>query len=382
MNREVMIVAGEASGDLHGANLVRAMKKSRSDLLFFGMGGEELIQSGVEVLYDAEKIAVVGIVEVLSHIKDIIKAQRLLRKALRERKPGLLIVIDLPEFNLMLAKVAKQNNIPVFYYISPQVWAWRSGRVKTISERVDTLGVILPFEERFYRERGVAATYVGHPLLDSVIVTLSRDEFCGRYGLPREKRIVGLLPGSRRKELSKLLPIFLEAAHRLQRSSDEELLFLIPLASTLTQKDLLENGLSGYESSLDVRVIEGDRYELMASCDGVVAASGTVTLELALLDVPMVVVYKVSKNTYFLGKLLVKIKYFSLVNLIADESVVTELLQHEVQPETIEEELRSLLFDRNRRAEMKKKYSRLREILGGSGASETAAKLALQTLSG
>lgn len=375
-----MIAAGEASGDLHGANLVRSMKSENPDLHFFGMGGVELSSVGVEVLFDAQKIAVVGVMEVFAHLPDIIKAQRLLRQSLTERRPRLLIVIDLPEFNMMLAKKAKSLGIPVFYYISPQVWAWRSGRVKTIAQRVDNIGVILPFEEQFYRERGVSAHYVGHPLLDSVKVTLNRDEFCNRYNLGVHKKIIGLLPGSRRKEISKILPILLEAADQLHKTSNEELIFLIPLASTLTKDELLKNGCQEYSSKIDIRIIEEDRYNLMSSCDAVVAASGTVTLELAIVDAPMVVVYKVSPTTYFLGKLLVKIKYFSLVNLIADQPVVTELLQDEVNADTIVKELHSLLFDANRREAMKNSFSLLRDKLGSTGASAQAAKIALKTM--
>ena len=380
MNPEIMIVAGEASGDLHGANLVRAMKKDNPDLKFYGMGGVELQNAGVDILFDAQKVAVVGIVEVFAHLYDIWQAQKILRNALVKRNPGLLIVIDLPDFNLLLAKAAKKNGIPVFYYISPQVWAWRSGRVKTIAERVDRIGVILPFEERFYKERGVNAKYVGHPLLDSVAVTMSRKEFSRCYNLPEGRKVVGLLPGSRRKEVAKLLPTFLESAHLLQKTSNDKILFLIPLASTLTIEDLKNNGLEKYQSLIDVRVIEKDRYELMASCDAVVAASGTVTLELALLDIPMVVVYKVSRNTYYLGKLLVKIKYFSLVNLIADTPIVTELLQDEGRPEVIQKELALLLYDSTRLSEMKRGLKELRELLGSSGASSQAAALAFDTL--
>ncbi len=379
MKNDIMIIAGEASGDLHGANLVRAMKKMAPDLKFFGMGGVELASAGVELLFDAQKIAVVGVIEVLAHLSDILSAQRILRKRMRESRPALLILIDFPDFNFLLARKAKKLGIPIFYYISPQVWAWRSGRVKTIAKLVDNIGVILPFEEKFYRDRGVPAHYVGHPLLDTVKVKMDRKTFCEKHGIPQSKRMVGILPGSRRKELASLLPTFLQAMEKVQQQSEEDLLFLLPLASTLKERDLRENGLDTYYD-IEVRILLEDRYEMMSCCDAVVAASGTVTLELALLETPMVVAYKVSPATYFLGRLLVKGKCFSLVNLIADEPFVPEFLQNEANPDNIAKEIARLLFDENAKKTMKNSFFSLNNKLGTAGASQQAAELALLTL--
>ncbi len=376
-----MIIAGEASGDLHGANLVKAMRRQTSNLQFYGMGGVELASAGVEILFDAQKIAVVGIVEVFAHLADILSAQRILRRRMEENRPELLILIDFPDFNLLLARKAKKIGIPVFYYISPQVWAWRSGRVKTMAKLVDKIGVILPFEESFYRERGVVAHYVGHPLLDTVRVDMDRQTFCEKHGLPQSKKIVGILPGSRRKELASLLPTFLASLRRVQEKSNDELLFVLPLASTLTEEDLVDNGLDPDNTGLKIHIILEDRYELMAFCDAVIAASGTVTLELALLETPMVVVYKVSPTTYFLGRLLVKIKCFSLVNLIADAPFICELLQNEANPENISQEILRLLNDETAKNDMRKKFLDLKKKLGDAGASQQAAELALTTLS-
>ncbi len=375
-----MIVAGEASGDLHGAHLVKAMRRHEPDLVFYGMGGVELTAAGVELLYDAKKLAVVGAFEVLAHLPDIITAQRILKKRMKEDRPCLLVLIDFPDFNLMLAKKAKKLGIPIFYYISPQVWAWRSGRVKTIGRLVDRIGVILPFEEQFYRDRGVQAHYVGHPLLDSVKVEMSRDAFCRRYEIDPDHKIVGLLPGSRKKEISALLPTFLEAAKRMQQKYQKHIVFLISLASTITEEDLQENGLDAYRQFVDIRIVRQNRYDMMAACDAVVAASGTVTLELAILNTPMVVVYKVSPQTYYLGKLLIKITYFSLVNLIAEAPVVPELLQDQGNPGSIEVELAFLLFDEYTRHKMQEGLSLVRQRLGEPGASENAARLALQIM--
>ena len=379
-----MIIAGEASGDLHGAHLVRAMLEKRPDLHFSGMGGKELIDAGVDVLFDAKKIAVVGIAEVFSHLPDIFSAQKILKISLKEERPALLILIDFPDFNLMLAKFAKKLGIPVFYYITPQVWAWRSGRVKTIAARVDQIGVILPFEEEFFRSRGLAAKYVGHPLLDSVRCTMSREEFCDQQNIKNGELCIGLLPGSRKKEISSLLPVLLQTAVQLQKNneSQKKMVFLIPLASTISEEEIRNNGLDEYGEGLDVRLIRECRYDMMAACDAAVVVSGTVTLELALLDTPMVVIYKFSKGTYRLGRLLVNkdLKNFSLVNLIAGDEVVPELLQDEVCPERIESELTAIMFDKQKRADMSQGLELVREKMGKAGASEKAAELALALL--
>ncbi len=379
--KKIMIIAGEASGDLHGARLVQAMRQQEPGLAFCGMGSRELAAAGVELLFDASKIAVVGLIEVLAHLPDIVTALKMLKKRMRDDRPDLLILIDFPDFNLMLAKRAKKLGIPVFYYISPQVWAWRTGRVKTIGRLVDTIGVILPFEEAFYRSRGVAAHYVGHPLLDSVKVTTDRDSFCRRHGINPAHKLIGLLPGSRRKEISALLPDFLAAAKRLPGKYDHEFVFLLPVAATVSEEDLWNNGLETYSGQINIHLIREDRYDMMAACDAVVAASGTVTLELAILGIPMVVVYKVSPHTYFLGRLLVRhMQFFSLVNLIAERSVVPELLQDEVNPGKIEAELVRLLFDDKARAEMQTALAEVRCKLGHPGASQQAAGLALKLL--
>ncbi len=383
MNKKVMIITGEASGDQHGAKLVNAMLAKRTDLSFLGMGGVDLIAAGVDVLFEAKKIAVVGLAEVFSHLPDILRARKILRTALMKERPSLLILIDFPEFNLMLAKFAKKLGIPVFYYITPQVWAWRTGRVKTIGERVDLVGVILPFEEEFFRSHGLAAEYVGHPLLDSVHSTCNRDEFCRLHDIDPDHLCIGLLPGSRKKEISTLLPILLQTALRVQKKSSKKIVFFLPLASTISEEEIQESGLDDFTQELDVRLIKENRYDMMAACDAAVVVSGTVTLELALLDTPMVVIYKVSPGTYRFGKMLINkdLKYFSLVNLIADNDVVPELFQAEVTPERIEGEVSVILFDQKQRDKMLQGLELVRNRMGGAGASEKAANLALSLIS-
>ncbi|PID75346.1 MAG: lipid-A-disaccharide synthase [Deltaproteobacteria bacterium] len=379
MGKRIMIVTGEASGDLHAANLVRAMRQIDPNLTFFGMGGPRLESVGVEILVPAETLSVVGIVEIVAQGKDIWRAQQRLRKALREKRPDLLVIIDLPDFNLLLAKYARKQGVRVFYYICPQVWAWRSGRVKTIAARVDRLGVILPFEEAFFRERGLAATYVGHPLLDSVRTTQTREQFLTSQAIAADRKIIGLLPGSRSKEVLSLLPRFIEAARWVQTRLNQKVSFLLP-QSPLLELDIYKRAGLYSTDDLDIRLINEHRYNLMAACDCVVAASGTVTLELALLKIPMVVAYRLAPLSHLLAKLLVKLEFFSLVNLIADEKVVPELLQAEVCAENIGHEILELVTNDRRRKEMLEALQGVCDKLGRPGASKRAASVALELL--
>lgn len=380
--KKVMIIAGEASGDLHGARLVSAMLAKESELSFCGMGGKELAAVGVELLFDAKRIAVVGIAEVISHLPDIFRAQKILKSRMKEDRPDLLILIDFPDFNFMLAKYAKKLGIPIYYYISPQVWAWRSGRVATMKKLVDKIGVILPFEEQFFRDRGVAASYVGHPLLDSVKSDCSKETFCQQYGLDPDSLLIGLLPGSRKKEIASLLPVLLQTAGKVQAQSVKKVVFLLPVASTLTEEEVLNNGVNEYGKNLELHLITENRYDMMAACDAALVVSGTVTLELALLDTPMVVFYKVSPATYRLGKLFLNktLQYFSLVNLIADAAVVAELSQEDVTPEKLFAELNPLLLAGSRREKMLQGLALVRQRMGTAGASAKSAELALSLM--
>ncbi len=304
------------------------------------MGGRELRAAGVEILVDAAGLAVVGLIEVLSHLGDILRARRSLIAHLHSDRPDLLILIDYPDFNLLLAARAKRLGIPILYYISPQVWAWRKGRVRTIRRLVDRMLVILPFEREFYARHGVAVDFVGHPLVDTVQAALEREEFARLHGIDPARTLVGLLPGSRRKEVATLLPVFLSAAERLEQAHPGRCTFLIPQASTIDRGQLDRAGLAAVADRLDVRVISDDRYSMMAACDAVVAASGTVILELALLGTPTVAAYRISPHTYWMGRLLIRqIEYFTLVNLIAGREVIPELLQDAANPERIAHEL-------------------------------------------
>lgn len=376
LNKRIMIVAGEASGDLHGANLVKEALRLDPGLSFFGIGGPRMREAGVETLVDASRMAVVGLVEVIVHFNVISRAYLTLRKIIRSDPPDLLILIDYPDFNLRIAKLAKRAGVRVLYYISPQVWAWRVGRVKKIGRVVDRMAVVFPFEVPFYEREGIPVTFVGHPLVDTVHPAMTRVEGRTFFGLDPARKTVGLFPGSRRSEITRLLPIILESAKLLKERSPD-LQFILPLASSLTMADIAPY-LSG--SDLTVTVAEGRGYDVMQVCDAIISVSGTVTLEIALVGVPMVIIYRVSPLTYEIGKRLVRVDHAGLCNIVAGERVVKELIQEDAEPERIAEEIARILTDRDYAASVRRKLFAVREKLGSGGGSEKAARLALAML--
>ncbi len=371
-----MIVAGEASGDLHGANLVKEACKLAPDLRFFGIGGTRMREVGVETLVDASAMAVVGLVEVVTHFDVIIRAFTTLKRIIATDPPDLLILIDYPDFNLRLAKVARKAGVRILYYISPQVWAWRVGRVKKIGRVVDRMAVVFPFEVPFYEREGVPVSFVGHPLADAVHPTMTRAEAQDCFALDPSRRTVGLFPGSRRNEIRNLLPTILAAAGLLKERFPG-LQFILPLASSLAMSDIapyLE------DSGLEIKVVEGQGYDVMQVCDAIVTVSGTVTLEIALMGVPMVIIYRVSPLTYHVGKRLIKVDHIGLCNIVAGERVVQELIQDEAEPERIAAEIEKILDDGDYAAAMTAKLKTVKERLGSGGGSERVARLALEML--
>jgi lipid-A-disaccharide synthase len=374
--KEVMLVVGEASGDVHGAHLVQALLKREPDLRIYGVAGELLEQTRFEVLFTVAKLTGMGLVELVGNATDLWRAYRLLRRTLRERKPSLLILIDFPEFNLRLAKLAKGLRIPVLYYVSPQIWAWRQSRVGQISRWVDRMAVVFPFEVPFYEEHGVKVTFVGHPLLEAVRVTRDRGVVLEKLGLDPAKTTVAMLPGSRRKEVSAHLPVMLKAAARL--GSERDIQFICIRASTVDQQGL-DSMLR--ESVLKVPVVETDRYNAMNAADLVWTASGTATLETALLLKPMIIVYHLSRLTYLLARMLVRVDHIGMVNLIAGERIVPELVQDDFTPERIVEESRFVLDDQIGRQRIIEKLAKLRERLGSPGAAGRVADMAFAMMS-
>ena len=374
----VLIVAGEASADLHGSNLVRAMKKHDPNISFCGIGGQKMEAAGVEILFPSSQMAVVGLTEVFSRLPYIFKAYRQLKKMLKEAGPDLIILIDYPDFNIRLSGIAKRFGVPVLYYISPQVWAWRKGRIKTIADRVDRMSVILPFEGAYYEQHGLTTDYVGHPLMDSVPQSLNRTEVMSALGIDSDGPILGLLPGSRVEEIENLLPAMLEAAEMLS-FKHKSLKCILPLASTVSP-NLVEKEID--HSPLEIKLIQGKIYEALVACDIVLVASGTVTLETAILGTPMIIAYKVSQLSYWIGKMVVKVPFISLVNLVAGKEVVPELIQNEVTPQRLADEADAILKDGLKRENMIENLRMVKERLGGGGASEKTAKIALEMLAG
>jgi len=368
-----MIVAGEASGDIYGADLVIEALKLDPDLQFFGIGGARMREAGFDALVDSSEMAVVGLVEVIKHFDVISSAFQKLKKIILNDAPDLLILIDYPGFNLRLAKVAKKAGVKVLYYISPQIWAWRQGRVKKIARLVDHMAVILPFEAPFYQKAGVPVTFVGHPMLDLVNVAMDRSSAAASFSLDPSRKIVGLFPGSRHNEIERLLPVIIAAAVRLKERFPD-IQFILPLASTLKSNDIvpLLNA-----ANLDVTITRERIHDMVRACDAVISVSGTVTLEIALVGTPMVIIYKLSPLTYQLAKRLVKIDNIGLCNIVAGETVVRELIQEQANPATIAAEIERVLTDQTYHATITRKLGEVRAKLGQGGASALVARLAL-----
>ena len=388
------MVAGEASADLHGSNLVKAMKASCPGVTFCGIGGANMKQAGVKILVSSSDMAVVGLTEVVQRLHTIFRAANKLKATLKAHHPDLLILIDYPEFNLYMARIARRLQIPVLYYISPQVWAWRRGRVKKIAKRVDRMAVILPFEEQFYRKRGVDVDYVGHPLLDAFKPATRNlqqsPEVGGRRSEVRSQKskrqnpvssiqnpVVGLVPGSRREEIRNMLPIMIRSAEIL-KIRYPDIRCLLPLAKTI-EPEYIDSFIR--KSSLDIEVHQGDIYEVLDRCHIAMVTSGTATLDTAIMAVPMVIVYKVTPLSYRIGKILIKTPFIGLANLVAGERVVPELIQDEVTPERLADEALTLIENEHVRNNMITKLHRIRKRLGEGGASERTAKIALGMMS-
>lgn len=376
--QKVMIVAGEASGDLYGARLAACLLQSRPDWDIYGAGGSKMKAAGVRTLVNSEEMAVVGISEVIAHFPVIWKAFHRLTSEFKTSPPDLLVLIDYPDFNLRLAKKAAQHGIPVFYYISPQVWAWRAGRVKAITRLVKRMLVLFPFEVDIYRKSGLDCHFVGHPLLDEVLPPVGRDEAMQRLEIAESSSTVALLPGSRKREVEELLPRMLGAG-KLLKERFPAMQFVLPVASTI---DPGRVQAIVAESGLPVKVVREQVNEALAVSDAAVVASGTATLQTALMGRAMVIVYMVSPFTYLIGRLLIKLDSIGLANLVAGKKVAPELIQHEVTPERIAREVAGILEDTGRRGLMEQELIAVRQKLGGGGASQRVAGHIMEFLEG
>ena len=375
--KTVMIVAGEASGDMHGASIVREMLRIDPSLNFYGIGGNMMQEAGVKLLVNASETAVVGLTEVISKLGALFRIIRQMKISLDEMKPELVILIDYPDFNLnFVAPAAKKRGIKIFYYISPQVWAWRKNRINKIKRLVDKMAVILPFEVDTYAAKGFAVDYVGHPLLDLVKPAYSKQASQKIFNLDESKITIGLLPGSRLSEVVQLLPEMLRAAEILAQKI-QNVQFILPLADTLEEKTV-DDIISAF--NVKVKVISGQTYDAVSCCDLAIVASGTATLETALLGVPMIIIYKISPLSYFIGRLIVNVKNIGLANIIAGKTVVPELIQENASGNRIASEAIDILTDGKRKLEMIKELAAIRSKLGNPGAARKTAELAYHML--
>jgi len=372
--KKIMIIAGEASGDMHGARLVRAIKKRSPDAFVFGVGAHAMQDEGTRIIIDSRQLSVVGLTEVISKLRTIYQAMGSVKKALKRLRPDLLILIDFPDFNFRVAAAARKLKIPVLYYISPQIWAWRQKRVKQIKRLVDHMAVIFPFEAAFYRKHRVPVTFVGHPLLDRIPPPSAHESKRSDVKNP----VIGLLPGSREKEVTTLLPVMLQAAQQIYHSLPSAE-FLVS-CSTSIEEDLLKDIFRQHAGSLALTIVKGPVEPIFKESCILVGASGTVTLEAALYGTPTIIVYKVSPLSYWLGKRLIKVDYIGIVNLIAKKRLMPELIQEDASPRTIAETAIRMVNEPEKLKQLEKELVSVRGLLGGAGASDRVAKIAFNLI--
>ncbi len=369
----ILILAGEPSGEKHAASLVHYLKSQKPELNFYGMGGDLMAKEGVELLYHVNQTSIMGFAEVIKHLPFIKEMKNNLVKSLDERKPEAVILVDYPGFNLRFAVEAKKRNIPVYYYISPQIWAWGKGRIKDIQKLVSHMLVILPFEKEIYDKAGVKCTYVGHPLLEQLKFNRNKDEFFDQYKLYKSKPLVALLPGSRNQEVLSLLSEMISAVLPLIKQNK--------IQAVVGGVENVDQALYRIAKENNIPVIFNDAHHLMKHSDQAVVASGTATLETALCGTPLTVIYKTSALTYLLGRYVVKLDRISLVNIISKEMIVPELIQKDANAEKIRESVLNYLNHPDLVEKTKQKLSKLQSILGEFSASERAGNVILEGIS-
>ncbi len=370
-----MVVSGEESGERYGARLVKAIKARSAGIEFSGMGGEEMRSEGVDLICDIKKLSVVGLIEVLSNLSSVLKALKNLKRHLATGRHDLLILIDFPDFNMRLAKFAKKRGVKILYFISPQIWAWRKRRVKMLSRLVDQMIVIFPFEGDFYKEAGIQAEFVGHPLLDVMDVGNRENTIRSEIGLRDDQKLIGLLPGSRKSEVSRILPIMLQGAMILKEKFPD-LRFVIPAARGLG-RGFIEPFLKK-TAELKPFVFYDRYYEVIGAIDLGIVASGTATVEMAMMKKPMVIVYKLHLLTYLIGRMFVKIENFGMVNLIAGKKIVPELLQAQFTAGSLYEKVKAFLEDQQQVEKVKHELEVVREKLGKKGMFNRSAEIILK----
>ena len=382
MNHELLIITGEDSGALYGGNLAREIKKLSPDINISGVGGKQMRSAGVDIFCDVSDISVVGFWEVIEKLGLI---RRLYKQIIEKFDSGNVkgvVLIDYPGFNLKIAKAAKERGIPVFYYISPQVWAWRKSRVKTIKKYVDKMMVILPFEKEFYQREGVDVEFVGHPLLEVIasnseaISSSNKKEIYKEFGIDDRQIIIGILPGSRKKEIAYMLPEILKASS-LIKGKYPSVQFLLPLSQSI-EEDYLKNFITSDYSY--IKIVKGKNYDVMKVSDLLITKSGTSTLEAAIIGTPMIIVYKTSITSYYLAKALVNVTYAGLPNLLAGKEAAPELLQHKMNAKNIAEKTIYYLEKKDGLEQMREEFKNIKYSLGEQGASKRTASIIINHL--
>ena len=375
-HRSVLVVAGETSADRYAARLAEALRARGLDppLEFFGTGGDAMQAAGVELLCHIRELASIGPREALSHLRKYHQVYRQLTAVCRERRPAVAVLLDFPDFNLRLAKRLKRLGIKVIYYISPQLWAWRRGRIRTVRRFVDRMLVILPFEEEYYRSRGVDAVFVGHPILENFETDADRLAFCHRYSLDADLRTLALLPGSRPKEVAYILPAMLRASRLVSQAIPAQ--FLISVAPHIDSQEvmrLLNREVGDTSARRRFHILPADARLILANSDFAFVKSGTSTLEAALVGTPYVITYRISPVSWMLGKIMIRSRYKGLVNLIAGEEIVPEYLQAQATPQNLARAALRLLQDESQAGAMRSRLAGIRERLGSRRATEAAA---------
>lgn len=375
-HKKIFIIAGEASGDMHGAHLAEEIKSMDGSIKMYGLGGEKMQQAGVEIIYNLVDFAVVGFIEVLKHYGEFKKIFYNLLDRIKNEHPEAVILIDYPGFNLRLAKKLKEKNIKVIYYISPQIWAWGKGRIKLIKRCVTKMIVILKFEEELYKRYGVDATFIGHPLLDVAKPHMSKKDFMKTCNLSEDLKTVALLPGSREKEVERILPVSIKTAEIINQKL-KDVQFIILRAPTVKQK-IFDECLQ--KTNLHIKIIKDKTYDGINASDLVIVASGTATLETAVLNRPLIILYKLSFPTWLIIRCLLRIRDVGLVNIVARKLIMPEFIQFKARPARIARQAIDMLTSKERIAKMNKDLTELRELLGSEGASRRAAKIVLETI--
>ncbi|MDH3354200.1 MAG: lipid-A-disaccharide synthase, partial [Chromatiales bacterium] len=366
----IAIVAGEASGDLLGAELISAIREQLPDVQFEGVAGPQMVCAGCVALYPSEKLAVMGLVEVLKHLREILKIRKSLIAHWQQNPPDVFIGIDAPDFNFVLERALKQHHIPTVHYVSPSVWAWRRSRVKKIERSTDLMLTLFPFEADIYRDEGMKVEFVGHPLADMIELDVDVTAARAKLGLPDDKKIVALLPGSRRSEISRLSKPFIEAASWAIKQ-DSSLHFVVPLINDGARR-LFENALQEVGNNLPITLVDRQSHEVMASADAILLASGTAALEALLLKKPMVVAYKLSEISYQIMSRMLTVLYYSLPNNLAGEGIVKEFTQREVTAENLGAEILELLNNSERRERLVNQFTDIHHQLKQNASARAA----------